>query len=291
VDMRSILRLRRFGAPVIFDATHSAQLPGSGEECSGGDRSLVAPLARAAVAAGADGVFMEVHPDPDRALCDGPNSLALSDLESLARNLLAVRSAAHNAEEYLAVVSQAFAGEDSEMTLEERLKKVRLIVLDVDGVLTDGRIIFGSEGLEIKFFDVRDGHGIKLATRCGIEFALVTGRTSDIVPRRAEDLGISRVYQRIWDKGPVLEELLTNLNLAPEQVAVMGDDVVDIPLFRRAGVAITVPEAPDEVRLAAHYITAHTGGRGAVREVVEMVLKAQGLWEKAMARYYEQPTL
>lgn len=290
VDMRSIVRMRRFGVPVVFDATHSAQLPGGGDGCSGGDRSFVAPLAGAAVAAGASGVFMEVHPDPDRALCDGPNSLALSDLEPLVRRLLAIRNAMKPAphEAFSAGVGDGTSSDlRTETRIEDRLKKIRLIVLDVDGALTDGRIIFGTDQLEIKSFDVRDGHGIKLAGRCGLEFAVVTGRASDIVHRRAEDLGISRVFQSVLDKKPVLSELLSTLNLDADQVAVIGDDVVDIPLFRRVGVGFTVPEAPQEVREAAHYVTRHRGGRGAVREMIEMILKAQGLWEGALGRYYE----
>lgn len=287
VDMRSIVRMKSFGIPVVFDATHSAQLPGRGEGCSGGDRSLVPPLARAATAAGADGIFLEVHPDPDRALCDGPNSLALHDLEALVETLLEIKKLT------CAQITKPRQGKTSsqlrtvERTLQEKLQKVRLLLLDVDGIMTDGRIIFGSEGLEIKSFDVRDGHGIKLARRGGLDLAVVTGRVSEIVPRRAAELDISRVYQRIWDKRPVLEDLLTELGLDADQVAVMGDDVVDIPLLRRAGVGFTVPEAPLEVLLAADYVTRRSGGRGAVREVIEMILKAQGKWDAVLARYCE----
>ncbi len=288
VDMRSILRMGGIGFPVVFDATHSSQFPGKGSGCSGGDRSYVAPLARAAVAVGADGVFMEVHPDPDRALCDGPNSLNLKDLALLAANLKEI----HAVTPARSVVTDSRPdseqrGNPDSPSLKEKLEKIRLIVFDVDGVLTDGRITFGSGNLEIKSFDVRDGHGIKIAKRCGLEIALVTGRTSEVVPRRAEDLGITRVYQHIWDKKPVLAELLESLSLQPEQVAVVGDDVVDIPLFRRAGVAFTVPEAPAEVLRAATYVTRHRGGYGAAREVVEMILKAQGKWDNALARYFD----
>jgi 2-dehydro-3-deoxyphosphooctonate aldolase (KDO 8-P synthase) len=311
-DMRSIPRMKSFGFPVIFDATHSAQFPGSGDGCTGGNRSLVAPLARAAVAAGADGVFMEIHPDPDHALCDGPNSLALTDVEALVLNLrdihrlipasssnnldpLAVPSGLTSSDsvEDLQIVDKELAlladskCETSRDSLEEDLKKVRLIIFDVDGVLTDGGIIFGTGGLEIKSFNVRDGHGIKIAKRCGLDIALVTGRTSEVVHRRAQDLGIERVYQGVWDKKPVLAQLMTELNLTSDQVAVMGDDIVDIPLMRRAGVGFTVPEAPEEVRREAAYVTRYGGGRGAAREMVEIVLKAQGKWEAAMTRYYE----
>jgi YrbI family 3-deoxy-D-manno-octulosonate 8-phosphate phosphatase len=248
----------------------------------------VAPLASAAVAVGADGVFMEVHPDPDRALCDGPNSLNLRELETLAKHLQQLHALTPRSGSGTPPSSQSKpASEPDQETLDEKLKKIRLLVLDVDGVLTDGRIIFGSGQLEIKSFDVRDGHGIKIAKRCGLELALVTGRTSEVLPRRAEELGIEKVYQHIWDKKPVLKELMEFYSLQPEQVAVVGDDVVDIPLFRRAALGFTVPEAPSEVLAAASYVTRHRGGYGAVREVIEMILKAQGKWDGALARYYE----
>jgi 2-dehydro-3-deoxyphosphooctonate aldolase (KDO 8-P synthase) len=287
-DMRSIVRMKRFGFPVVFDATHSAQFPGRGEGRSGGDRSLVPPLARSGVAAGADGIFMEVHPDPDQALCDGPNCLALADVEALASNLQAIHKLIPRHEFSTANLKATKQGEKpEEPPLEDRLKKIRLIIFDVDGVLTDGRITFGSGDLEIKSFDVRDGHGIKIAKRCGLEVAMVTGRLSEVVPRRAQDLGVELVFQHIFDKRPVYAELLEKLNLGPEQVAIIGDDVVDIPLLRRAGVGFTVPEAPEEVRREAHYVTRHRGGQGAAREMIEMILKAQGKWDGALARYYE----
>ncbi len=287
-DLRSILRMKPFGFPVVFDATHSSQFPGRGAGCSSGERSYAAPLARAAVAAGADGIFMEVHPDPDRALCDGPNSLALDNLESLVIKLQKIHKIVSSNE---TVLSESESSVDSPKApanlLEEKLKKIRLLLFDVDGVLTDGKITFGSGDLEIKSFDVRDGHGIKIAMRSGLEVALVTGRTSEVVPKRARDLEISRVYQGVWDKKPVLAELMESLNLQPDEVAVIGDDVVDIPLLRRVGVGFAVADAPEEVRMAADYVTARRGGRGAAREMVEVILKAQGKWDRALARYYE----
>jgi 2-dehydro-3-deoxyphosphooctonate aldolase (KDO 8-P synthase) len=287
-DMRSILRMKSFGYPVVFDATHSSQFPGRGAACSSGERSYVAPLARAAVAAGADGIFMEVHPDPDRALCDGPNSLALANLESLVLNLNEIHKIVSPRDPVVSGASSIIEKlEPSIYPLVEKLKKIRLLLFDVDGVLTDGRITFGSGDLEIKSFDVRDGHGIKIAMRFGLEVALVTGRTSEVVTKRARDLEISRVYQGIWDKKPVLAELMESLKLRPEEVAVIGDDVVDIPLLRRVGVGFAVADAPEEVRMAADYVTTRRGGRGAAREMVEVILKAQGKWDSALARYYK----
>jgi 2-dehydro-3-deoxyphosphooctonate aldolase (KDO 8-P synthase) len=287
-DMRSIVWMKRFGFPVLFDATHSAQFPGRGDGASGGDRSVVPALARAAVATGADGVFLEVHPDPDSALCDGPNSLRLADLESLLSNLIEIRKVVPSGDQSKpAAEKEAGAEKALESWLDERLKKICLIIFDVDGVLTDGRITFAGSETEIKSFDVRDGHGIKIAKRCGLESALVTGRTSEVVSRRAAELGITYVFQNVWDKKPVLAQLLKDLHLDADQVAVVGDDVVDIPMLRRAGVGFTVPDAPDEVRSVSDYVTRHRGGYGAAREVVEMILRAQGKWKDALTRYYE----
>ena len=287
-DMRSIVRMKPFGFPVVFDATHSSQFPGAGLGKSSGDRNLVPPLARAAVAAGANGIFLETHPDPDRALCDGPNSAPLKDLEPLVLNLIEIHK----------LIPHDLPGSRSpeltktdvatpSVTLNDRLKSIRLIIFDVDGVLTDGRIIFGGADLEIKSFDVRDGHGIKLAIRSGLEIALVTGRESDVVTRRATDLGISRLFQGIWDKKPIFEKLAKELNVQNHEIAVIGDDVVDIPMLRLAGLAATTLEAPLEVRKEAHYVTKHPGGRGAARELIEMILKAQDKWRLVMERYYQ----
>ncbi len=287
-DMRSIVRMKPFGFPVVFDATHSAQFPGAGLGKSSGDRTLVPPLARAAVASGANGIFLETHPDPDRALCDGPNSLPLKDLEGLVLNLIEIhrlipRDRPRSTSPDLTKTNVAPLCP----TLRDRLKLIKLIIFDVDGVLTDGRIIFGGADLEIKSFDVRDGHGIKLAIRSGLEIALVTGRKSDVVTRRATDLGISKLFQGIWDKKPIFAELAKELNAQNHEIAVIGDDVVDIPMLRLAGLAVTTPEAPPEVRKEVHYITKHSGGRGAARELIEMILKAQNKWSLVMERYYQ----
>jgi 2-dehydro-3-deoxyphosphooctonate aldolase (KDO 8-P synthase) len=287
-DMRSIVRMKPFGFPVVFDATHSSQFPGAGLGKSSGDRNLVPPLARAAVAAGANGIFLETHPDPDRALCDGPNSVPLKDLETLVLNLIEIHKLIPH--DHPGSRSPELTKTDAatpSVTLNDRLKSIRLIIFDVDGVLTDGRIIFGGADLEIKSFDVRDGHGIKLAIRSGLEIALVTGRESDVVTRRAADLGISRLFQGIWNKKPIFEKLAKELNVQNHEIAVIGDDVVDIPMLRLAGLAATTLEAPLEVRKEAHYVTKHPGGRGAARELIEMILKAQDKWRLIMERYYQ----
>ncbi|MDD3473349.1 MAG: HAD-IIIA family hydrolase, partial [Syntrophaceae bacterium] len=212
----------------------------------------------------------------------------LSQLESLVSKLVQIHSTAkldiqHQTEKSKQLDS---VGDSENRGLLNELAKIKLIIFDVDGILTDGRIIFGNNDLEIKSFDVRDGHGIKIAKRFGLDVALVTGRSSKVVKWRAADLGIDHVYQGIWDKKPVLERIVQHLGIEFDQVAVVGDDIVDIPMMRAVGLSFTVPEAPVEVRNEAKIITRHSGGRGAAREVVEMILKAQGKWADVMKRYY-----
>lgn len=164
-------------------------------------------------------------------------------------------------------------------------KPVKLLLMDVDGVLTDGRIIYDSDGRELKFFHVRDGHGLKLVSRYGIKTGIITGRNSTIVNKRAAELGIEIVYQNAKDKKVVIEEILKEQKLIPEEVAYIGDDIVDIPVFRRVGFRITVPDAPYEVRDEVDYVTLNYAGKGAVREVCEIILKSKGLWAEIMGKY------
>lgn len=166
-----------------------------------------------------------------------------------------------------------------------RAKGIRMLVLDVDGILTDGRLVYGPGGQEFTVFHIQDGHGIKLAIRCGLSLALITGRESEAVAQRARELGILEIHQKALDKLSVFQELLAKHNLETPQVACMGDDLVDLPLLRRAGLAITVPDAVEEIRAAAHYVTSRPGGQGAVREAIELVLKAQAHWPAVLERY------
>jgi 3-deoxy-D-manno-octulosonate 8-phosphate phosphatase (KDO 8-P phosphatase) len=168
-----------------------------------------------------------------------------------------------------------------------RVERVKLLVLDVDGVLTDGRLYYHDDGTESKAFNVRDGHGIKLAQRAGIDVALISGRSAPCVNKRAADLGITEVVQGPKDKVPTFERLLAEKGLGPEQAAFVGDDLVDLPVMRRAGFAVAVADGSEHLLEAAHYVTLARGGRGAVREVIELILAAQGLWEKLAGRYFE----
>lgn len=164
-------------------------------------------------------------------------------------------------------------------------KKIRLLVLDVDGVLTDGSIILDNEGNEFKVFHVRDGHGIKMLEKAGVKVAIITGRHSKVVERRAHELGITEVYQRCHIKTVAYEHLLEKMGLSNEEVAYIGDDIVDIPIFRRVGLSIAVADATEETKAYAMVVTTNRGGRGAVREVCEFILKSKGIWEELMDEY------
>ncbi len=163
----------------------------------------------------------------------------------------------------------------------QRAKGIRLLLLDVDGVLTDGRLFFGAAGEAFKVFHVRDGHGIKMAQQAGIEVAFLSGRRSDAAFHRARDLGVTRYHEGLRDKVAVFQELLAALNLTPQEVAAVGDELVDLPLLARVGLAVAVADAAPEAKAAAHWVTAAPGGRGAVREVTDLLLKAQGRWPDA----------
>jgi 3-deoxy-D-manno-octulosonate 8-phosphate phosphatase (KDO 8-P phosphatase) len=167
----------------------------------------------------------------------------------------------------------------------EKARPVRLLLLDVDGVMTDGSIIYNDVGQESKNFNVRDGHGLKLLTRSGVDCALITARKSEALVHRARDLAIELVYQGAIDKLKAYEDILKKMDLTPEETAYVGDDVVDLPLLTRVGFSVAVCDAVEEVKERVDYVTETAGGRGAVREVVEIILKAKGIWDELMNRY------
>ncbi|HEX8978263.1 MAG TPA: HAD-IIIA family hydrolase [Parasulfuritortus sp.] len=166
-----------------------------------------------------------------------------------------------------------------------RARAVRVLIFDVDGVLTDGSLFYGDDGQEYKSFNSKDGHGIKMLRDSGVEAAILTARTSKVVLHRARNLGIARVVQGAHDKLAAYEAMLKETGLRQEEVAYMGDDLVDLPVLRRCGLACTVPDAPDEVKARSHYATRAAAGRGAAREVCELIMRAQGSWEAQLAHY------
>jgi 3-deoxy-D-manno-octulosonate 8-phosphate phosphatase (KDO 8-P phosphatase) len=170
--------------------------------------------------------------------------------------------------------------------MRDRIAPIRLLLLDVDGVLTDGRIVFDANGIESKFFNVKDGHGIKLVQRAGIAVGIISGRESRVVANRAAELGISHLYQNALDKLTPYRELLDKTGLSDHQVAYVGDDIIDLPLLRRVGFAAAPADAVPEVVPHVHFVTRNKGGWGAVREVCDLLLKEQGAWDTVTAKYF-----
>lgn len=168
----------------------------------------------------------------------------------------------------------------------EKAKNIRLFLVDVDGVLTDGGIVYDVDGREIKRFHVRDGHGIKMLQRAGVEVGIITGRTSEVVAVRARELGISIVFQGAADKVAAWKEIISGKGLSPLETAYVGDDIVDVPLMKSVGFAASVADAEGYVREAADFVSARPGGQGAVREIIEFVMRSSGAWEKVASRYF-----
>jgi 3-deoxy-D-manno-octulosonate 8-phosphate phosphatase (KDO 8-P phosphatase) len=155
-------------------------------------------------------------------------------------------------------------------------KHIKLLIFDVDGVLTDGSLFFGDDGQEYKAFYSRDGLGMKLLQRSGVEIGVITARNSELVEHRMKNLDIKHVYQGRLDKITAYDELISKLNIAPEHTAYVGDDVVDLPVMKRVGLAIAVQDAHPFVKKHAHWITHHNGGKGAARDACELIMEAQG---------------
>jgi 3-deoxy-D-manno-octulosonate 8-phosphate phosphatase (KDO 8-P phosphatase) len=166
-----------------------------------------------------------------------------------------------------------------------RAKLIRLMAFDVDGVMTDGGLFLSDSGEEFKRFNALDGHGLKMLRASGVEIAIITGRTSRCVAARAQNLGITHVYQGVENKLAAMQELLEKLKLSNDDAGYMGDDVVDLPVMRNAALAITVPDSPQLVRKHAHYVTLCGGGKGAVREACELIMSAQGTLDAQLAPY------
>jgi len=170
--------------------------------------------------------------------------------------------------------------------LIEKAKKIRLLVLDVDGVMTDGRIYYGNYGDELKAFDVKDGFGVVLLKRARIDTAIITAKKSKIVRIRARDMGVARVFENSSSKLKILNKLARKYRITLDEVCFIGDDLLDIPVLKNVGLSVTVPQAVEEVKAVSFYVTKANAGRGAVREICELILKSQGAWEEITRKYY-----
>ncbi len=171
--------------------------------------------------------------------------------------------------------------------LQDRAAKVKLLIVDVDGVLTDGRIVLGNFGDELKFFDIHDGHGVVMLRRAGFVTVLLSGRKSRINQKRAKEMRVAKVYQNAHDKLKVFGKILKKFRVSAEEVCFVGDDLIDLPVLARVGFSVGVKNAVEDVRRAAHYVTERSGGRGAVREVTDILLKAQNRWVEVTQRYFK----
>ncbi|MBT8440128.1 MAG: 3-deoxy-manno-octulosonate-8-phosphatase KdsC [Gammaproteobacteria bacterium] len=169
--------------------------------------------------------------------------------------------------------------------IHEKASQIKMVIFDVDGVLTDGSLYLGDDGQEYKAFHSKDGHGMVTLQHNGVDIAIITGRTSQVVKKRMESLGIQHVYQGQKDKLPAYEQLKQELELSDEEIAYVGDDVVDLPVMTRVGLAIAVQDAHHLTKEHAHWITPSNGGRGAAREVCEMLMQAQGTLQQAFDYY------
>ena len=171
--------------------------------------------------------------------------------------------------------------------LIDRVRHIKLAIFDVDGVLTDGSLHYGPNGEELKVFNALDGHGLKLLQESGVALAIISGRQSKALERRAKDLRITQLFMGVENKLNMFETLLKSLSLVPTQSAGIGDDVIDLPFLTRSGFAACVPSAPAYVKQRVHYVTTAQGGHGAVREFCDVIMQAQGTWDAALKKYLD----
>ena len=173
-----------------------------------------------------------------------------------------------------------------ESQIADKIRKIKLLILDVDGVLTDGRIIYDSKGRDSKFFDVHDGLGVYLLRRSGIKTILITAKGSKTIKPRARDMRVEEYYEDVFPKTKVLDKILNKHNVSKDEICFIGDDLVDLSIMKAVGFPVAVANASQDIKAAAGYVTQKSGGRGAVRETAELILKTQGKWDEAVRIYH-----
>jgi len=169
--------------------------------------------------------------------------------------------------------------------MQEKLKNIKVLIRDIDGVLTDGRIVLGNSGNEFKFFDVLDGFGLGIWRRAGYKSAIITANKSSVVKKRARFLKVDKVYQKAFDKLIIYNKIKKVFNATDEQICFIGDDLIDLPVLKRAGFSCSVANACEDIKPLVDYVTKKKGGRGAVREVIDLILKGQNLWQEVVEIY------
>lgn len=170
-------------------------------------------------------------------------------------------------------------------TIATKAKKIKLLILDVDGVMTDNKLVYSDDGIESKSFYTRDGHGMVMLQKSNVDIGIITGRKSQLVSNRMRDLKVKHVYQGVPDKLPTFLKLVEELEISLDEIAYVGDDILDLPILMRIGLAITPADGDDEVKARVDYISKFDGGRGCVREVCEIIMRSQGSWQKQMDFY------
>jgi 3-deoxy-D-manno-octulosonate 8-phosphate phosphatase (KDO 8-P phosphatase) len=171
--------------------------------------------------------------------------------------------------------------------MKDRLKNILLVLLDVDGVLTAGEIVYSDSGEQIKLFNVKDGLGIRMLREAGIQVGIITGRQGEALQHRCKNLGIEMVFDGVWQKGRILDDIVARTGIAPDSMAFIGDDLPDLSIMNMVGLAVAVADAHEMVRQRAHLVTSAPGGKGAVREVSEKILQAKGVWVQLVERLFD----
>ena len=273
VDMTGLVEMRQLGFPVVFDATHSVQKPGGQGSSTGGNRAMVPPLMRAALAVGVDAVFAEVHPDPDHAFSDGPNQLYLSSVEEILKQAISIDLIAKEIlkQDKPAEVPASIPSKD---IFREKADKIRVFLTDVDGVLTDSGMYYSNDGMETKKFNAHDGMGMQLIRRRGIKVGFITSENTDIVRNRFNKLKLHYLYQGGREGGKLATalEICELEGIGLDQVAYIGDDLNCKELLQAVGLAACPQDALDEIKqIPGIYVMSKKGGEGCVRELIDLI--------------------
>ena len=274
VDMTGLVEMRSYGFPVVFDATHSVQKPGGQGTTTGGNREMVPFLMRAALAIGVDAIFAEVHPDPDHAFSDGPNQLYLSDIREILQQAIAIDNITKN-------IPAGYIPESRNMEHETRntergTRNIKVLLTDVDGVMTDSGMYYSEAGDELKKFNAHDGMGLQLVRQKGIKTGIITSEDTKLVERRFQKLKLDYLYQGKRDGGKLAaaKEICAIEGITLDNVAYIGDDVNCFELLSSVGLAACPVDALDTIKNIPGIIQMKKkGGEGCVREFVEMIMK------------------
>lgn len=276
VDMTGLVEMRKFGYPVVFDATHSVQKPGGLGTSSGGNREMVSYLMRAALAVGVDVIFAEVHPDPDNAFSDGPNQLRLSDFEAILYQAVQIDDLTKKFELQEGAQMESVRNITTDQVEEPARKKAKLFLTDVDGVLTDGGMYYAEDRAEGKKFNAHDGMGLQMIRRRGIKTGFITSEKTTLVEKRFNKLKLDYLYQgqRAGGKLQSTLEICQKEGIGMDEVAYIGDDVNCLELLSAVGYAACPQDAVATIKqIPGITILSKKGGEGCVREFIEMLFK------------------